>query len=627
MDWEDFIIQHGGGARNGDLAHVLGKPLADVLRVKATGACTRGSKYPTFSELFKLWHGRDPEDTEWPVPHRVGPGAGAYTWQQPELDIIISMVGRISVAEIVDVLTARLRSITKDPLAERNKNGVQAQIQKLGLQASDLVGGLTIQQCGKEIGSLSTVFRAVKSGEIRTFRVGKRHVVSRESWAQWKSNRTCAPAGYVRLASLKERLAIKGDKLCEYASLGYVPTALRCNPSSGGPSTQFGTWYIDPVAAEQLVADRLAGLPMPWHGKAMPSNLRAAYKKWIARRHPSSCTKCGDIWGAGGRPADSEEFAKRYHPLTQGEKRHLTSPWKSTLTIKDAARESGRSLKFVREAIDDRILTAFWEKGSYQITRSCLDRWLKRIANSPDGTTWMSLAEAGKKYGFSQAHLRRLVSSKKVLSKEGTAGAMRGITYVAGQQVKQLREEIGFTLEEAAARANLPVAEFETLLEGVWRRNGEGIPLDAIDTVVLRVKSKYGLTLEEAAADLGVPLAWIMDRKDDGTFRVSRNRWNNRVYVSEPMMARLREALANPVEKTVENPDRVRLSEAVLLAGVSQDTLKKWCEKGVVTRTGVQNAFRYDRQEIMAQARRHWAATRLKRAVLPDWLLAEQSAP
>lgn len=42
--------------------------------------------------------------------------------------------------------------------------------------------------------------------------------------------------------------------------MGYVPGAVRCNPFGvKGPSTQFGTWYVDPQTVEGLLADRRAG--------------------------------------------------------------------------------------------------------------------------------------------------------------------------------------------------------------------------------------------------------------------------------------------------------------------------------------------------------------------------------
>ena len=51
----------------------------------------------------------------------------------------------------------------------------------------------------------------------------------------------------MRLSTLRQPLGIRSDKLSEFARMGYVPGAVRCNPFGvPGPSTQFGTWYIDP---------------------------------------------------------------------------------------------------------------------------------------------------------------------------------------------------------------------------------------------------------------------------------------------------------------------------------------------------------------------------------------------
>ena len=109
---------------------------------------------------------------------------------------------------------------------------------------------------------------------MKTWRVGRLHVIPYAEWEAWKAKRVFPPDGYVQLSSIREPLAIKSDKLSEYARMGLIPTAIRCNPyGTKGPSTQFGTWWISKETADQLLADRRAGRQMPWHGK-YTDNLR-----------------------------------------------------------------------------------------------------------------------------------------------------------------------------------------------------------------------------------------------------------------------------------------------------------------------------------------------------------------
>ena len=123
------------------------------------------------------------------------------------------------------------------------------------------------------------------------------------------------------LTSIKKALSIRSDKLSEFARAGHIPTAKRCNPyGTKGPSTQFGTWWIDKKVAAKLVADRRAGRPMPWHGKPNPDNLRVTFKLWQKRKHPASCKTCAAIWGKKGAPRTFDDYALRYPPLAHGAK-------------------------------------------------------------------------------------------------------------------------------------------------------------------------------------------------------------------------------------------------------------------------------------------------------------------
>src|SRR5712664_1927850 len=105
--WQRFVLAHGWHARGHVLAAVLGQPVADVEHVRRTRACTRLKTGKRFAELFSLWHGRAPNDVDWPTPWKGA--AGVYEWQAPELALLASLVGRMGGAEISRILTTRLR--------------------------------------------------------------------------------------------------------------------------------------------------------------------------------------------------------------------------------------------------------------------------------------------------------------------------------------------------------------------------------------------------------------------------------------------------------------------------------------------------------------------------------------
>lgn len=303
-DWKKFVARHGRGAPLHHLAFVLQQPEASIGRLRAAGVCSAGSPRRSYAELFQLWHGREPKEADWPMPRRIR--RGEYKWQGPEFALLASLVGRLGKPDIAQTLSARLQELTGDPKACRTEQSVQNAIARIGMQSGDVVGGITTAEAGQEIGSLPIVNQAIRKGDLRAMRVGRRWVIPHDMWTAWKACRVFPPAGYVPLATLKQKLAIRSDKLSEFARLGYVPTAMRCNPyGTGQKSTQFGTWWIDPTVAEQLIADRHAGRPMPWHGMALTDNLRATYALWQERKHPAACKTCQTIWGSGERPRPS----------------------------------------------------------------------------------------------------------------------------------------------------------------------------------------------------------------------------------------------------------------------------------------------------------------------------------
>lgn len=336
-NWQDFVLAYGWGARATWLAAVVGRTSEDIGRLRGTGACTQQAVPKGFAELWTLYHGRPPADEDWPPPTKFS-GPCGYEWLVPEIALLASLVGQMGIKEIARILTARLRHVTGDPAAQRGRQAVQMRINRIGLQTSDVLGGITIQTAAQDIGSLAMVQQAIQKGTLPARRVGRLWVISHDAWAHWKASRTFPPDGYVPLADFRERLGIRSDKLSEFARAGHVPTSVRCNPyGKHCRSTQFGTWFIDPEVGEALVTDRQAGRPLPWHGKGLPDNLRRTYQLWQDRRHPDDCPTCSQIWGDAGPPASFAAYCDRYPSLGLQAKRHLTKHWVPGMPIDDLA--------------------------------------------------------------------------------------------------------------------------------------------------------------------------------------------------------------------------------------------------------------------------------------------------
>lgn len=334
--WERFVVEHGYGAPAAQLAFVTGTPVDDIHRLRQRGVCVQApsGSTATFAQLFTLWHGRAPTDTDWPVP--VHSGRRSYEWQAPEMALLASLVGQMGVKDIATALTRRLQQLTGDPWAIRVPGAIQNAISRLGLQSSDLIGGITTAAAGREIGSSAIINQSIHNGQLKARRVGRRWLIPHAQWEAWKAKRVFPPKGYVQLSSIRDALAIRSDKLSEFARMGFIPTALRCNPyGTGKHSTQYGTWFIDEKVARRLLADRHAGRPMPWHGQVLPDNLRAGWKRWQSRQHPASCQTCQDIWGAQGAPTTFDDYVRQYPPLAHGA---LRGPARSTRPCRCGAR-------------------------------------------------------------------------------------------------------------------------------------------------------------------------------------------------------------------------------------------------------------------------------------------------
>jgi excisionase family DNA binding protein len=625
-DWRQFVLDNGWRASGYELAAVVGKPVEDVEQVRRTGACKRLAKSKPFSALFTLWHGRAPAEHEWPTPRKTGAGGRTYEWQGPELALLASLVGQLGSDEIARTLTFRLRKLTRDKRAKRTRNAVQTYINKIGLQSTDVVGGITTREAAREISSVAIINQAIRNKQLPARRVGRLWVIPHDAWQAWKAKRVFPPKEYVPLRSIREALAIRSDKLSEFCRMGFVKTATRCNPyGANGPSTQFGTWWIDPKVAAKLIADRRAGRPMPWHGKALPDNLRATFKLWRERKHPDSCEICASIWGKKGAPRTYEEYASRYPSLAYGAKRHLTRKWTPGLRISDVAAYTGCSASRVRRAIDNGALEATRINGRRYVSRTDATRWKSR--NSPTGDSdrsWIALATARKQYLFTLPELRRLIAGKKLKSKTGTFGAACGIVYVARHQCAQIRERMGFTEKQAARRLGVTIPRLRHLLNGVDWRKANGIPLVTVQAIAKRLDSRQGYTIEEAAAAVGMPVQWVLARKVDGTIKVTRARWDNRrVYISEPMLQRLKDAKRRPVRQERFNADWLRLSDAAMEAGVSAATVGRWADDRQLPRRRSRTGWRYHRGAVRARARRYWRSVRFHRAIPPAWLRTE----
>lgn len=624
--WESFVLASGWRARATELGHVVGQAPSEVERVRRTSACHRLKKALGFAELFALWHGRAPGDDEWPKPGKAG-SAGGYEWQPPEVALLASLVGQMGVEEIAQALTARLRQTTDDPSAMRSPASVQVKTYLIGMQAGDVLGGITIADAGREIGSRVIVQHAIREKHLRARRVGRLWVIPHDVWAVWKASRVAPPDGFVQLSTLRESLAIRSDKLSEFARMGHIPGAVRCLPVGvSGPTTKFGTWYVPRALADKLLADRRAGRPMPWHGKPIADNLRVTYKLWQSRLHPAECETCSVIWGAAGAPSTLEHYTERYPPLAHGAKRHLTMPWTPGLTAQEVAHQAGCDASLVQRAMANGMLKASDFRGKEYFSRKDVARWIARRCPSGDNQkSWLALETACKLYLFTMPELRGFVADGALLSKIGAEGAMRGIVYVPRQQCRQLRDRLGFSVAQAAGRVGVTVDRMLVLLDGVhWRQTG-AIPLVTVQAVIKRLESREGYTLEEAAAVLGQTVQWVKDRKDDGTIRVARAKWDQRrVYISAPMLERLRLALVSGPRERPLSADWLRLSDAAQEAGVSPTTLCRWAEDGDLRPRESSTGLRYHRNEVRMRARMYWETVRSHRATPPSWLQSEE---
>jgi len=488
--------------------------------------------------------------------------------------------------------------------------------------------GISAAEASREIGSRDIIRHCIKNGTLPASKVGRLLIIPVEDWERWKASRSEPPSGFVPLRSIKDILAIKSDKLSEFARMGYVPTAILCN-GIGGPSSQFGTWYIERRVADELVADRRAGRTMPWHGKPLRDNLRITFKLWDKRRHPAECATCRDIWGKGGAPESFDDFILRYPPLAHGAKRHLTLPYTPGLTVKEVAIKAKCSSSRVQQAIDSGLLASIKLGTTHYISRTDATRWETRKCPTGENiTSWITLSKAEKLYFFSEAELRAYIQSNKLKTKPGQAVTGHGELLVSRSQCAHLRETIGYTEEQAASKVGVTLEHFRVLLEGVDWREAPKIPLVTVQAVIKRLKSREGYTINEAAEKLGTTREWVLARKDDGTIKLQQVKWeSSRLYISEPMFKRLQAALKDGQTKA-EKPgvEWLPVTQAAAEAGVSADTIVRWAENKEIEQQCFAFGWRYKRESVRARARRYWITTKPARAVPPSWMNAELRA-
>lgn len=184
-----------------------------------------------------------------------------------------------------------------------------------------------------------------------------------------------------------------------------------------------------------------------------------------------------------------------------------------------------------------------------------------------------------------------------------------------------MREKIGFTEEQAARRLGISVERFRHLVDGVDWRGAEKIPLVTVQAVRKRLESRQGYTIEEAATTLGCSEGWVKEQIDRGTTRVSRAKWDRRrLYITGPMLQRLRKALEQPVDVEKLGVEWLSLNEAALEAAVSLATLNAWGVKGELPYREYRGVRHYHREAVRARARKYWENPRLHRAIPPAWL-------
>jgi transposase len=236
------------------------------------------------------------------------------------------------------------------------------------------------------------------------------------------------------------------------------------------------------------------------------------------------------------------------------------------------------------------------------------------------------LPTATRRYGFSAAELRARIAAGELRSRRGTFGAERGVLYVSRQGCADLRNRIGYSEIEAAARIGVSLDHARELLAGVNWRGAEHIPLITIQAAIKRKESQEGYSIAQAAKIVGKSVSWVQARIDDGSVRVLKTQWNGRLYFSTPMIERLRKAVRAIRARRRSPSEWMRQSASAALAGVSLATIVKWAKANQIRREHDASGWHYHVPSLRRRARRYWRSQRYLRAVPPAWLRAESAS-
>lgn len=615
MKWQDFVLEHAQGLRHDATAHIVGVTEQEVRQIRYQAGASNCRRLERFAEVFKLWHGRDPQDSDWPVPRREG-SSRCYQWHPPELALLVSQIGLLGPNEIATLLTHRLRKVTGDPRAARSRSAVMVRIQQLGLQVSDLQGAITVAEAAHQLRGRTPIDKAIKRGELVARRVGKYLALDLRSWKAWLEKRDIAPPGSVRLSTLKGPLGIKSDKLSEWARAGLIPDTVRVNLCGDGPTTQFGTWFILETTAKRLIADRAAGRPMPWAGKPYASNLATTWALYSKRRHHESCPDCSRIWSGLPAPRNLEEFSERYPPLTLSAKRHLTSNLSRGFTVMAAASYASCKTADVSAALRKGLL----KRTRGRITLAELQAWMGK--GRPTGRTplqWIAEETAMQRYGVTRQELRQI---QEITSRE--SNGVREYSRV------QCAEHFGpdYTRIRAARVLGVTPHKLDALCNGLeWQRH-DIVTQSMMIQLRRRMEHSQGDTPTSAAKRLSVPLASVQAAIDEGVIEPLRSSHDAALLIITPPMLRvLRAHLRKP--SLPKPPPGLTLMEASRHAGVSTATLLKWCNDGEVRYRGAQPGRVYDPASVEARAREYWANARSGRQYdkrRPSWISAPETS-
>lgn len=606
----EFIKQCAGLATARDLGAVLRIDPRRVISMMGRIPHGRGEKKRMgFEQLFALYHGRAPTLVDWPPPRKIGNIRG-YEWQQPEINQLISLVGVISLDEIAKVLTEQLVERTGDRRAIRSKVSVQNRMRALGLLSTDVVGGITASEAARRIGSYNVINSAIRAGRLGAFTVGRIMVIPWEGWSRFLEERGQVPEGYVRLASIRAALGISSDsKLPEFASAGYIPTAIKIKAHSGPRAASI--WYISAETAAKLVHDRRAGLPMPWQGKPLLANMLQSYKRWKQHRHPASCEECKEIWGKPGAPASEADFLARYPGLGSVQKRHITKRWVPGLTLSDVAKTAGVAYSGVLADVRGGQLKAKRVATRYVVTPSEMRRWMRwRARTKPDPMT--NMERACSTYLFTAKEMKGLVSRKVVAMTQSEDGRQ----LVSIVDVVRARNARPIPLERVAIHLGLTLAELQPRIAPYGDTVRKGISLDILRRIKSEGARRKGVTIEAAAERLRKPVKWVQAFIDAGEVHPIQDA-AGQVLLTDNSVKRLHSLrhVKPPVSsRPAESGPWLSQMEAAKDGGVCQALIQRFRKQARrrIRTTKVLGKVFLHQEDIRAVVARYWLSERTR---------------